>query len=236
MNGLVVRGIGGRREEYRPIVSQLTSSFLPLDVAQTFREKLGLSEIYLADLDAIAGTEPPWKIYKDIQSLGCRLWVDAGVRDVGRALDLEQAGVDSVVLGLETLAGPREAEAVCRKLGSNKVIFSLDLKYGQPLGDLKAWKKPDAYSIAVQAVAFGIRRLIVLDLTRVGLGTGLGTEALCHRLTKDHPEVEIIAGGGIRGPADLHCLAECGVHSVLVASALHEGSLRPEHWGHAKSE
>src|SRR5712692_317964 len=98
MNGVVVRGIGGRREEYRPIVSQLTSSVLPLEVAQAFREQLGFSEIYLADLDAIAGAEPAWKIYRDIQLLGCRLWVDAGIRDVARALDLEQAGVDNVVL------------------------------------------------------------------------------------------------------------------------------------------
>src|SRR5262245_16150446 len=128
MNGVVVRGIGGRREEYRPIISQLTKSVLSVDVARAFRDKLGLIEIYLADLDAIAGAAPAWNIYGAIQSLGFRLWVDAGVRDVDRALDLAQAGIENVVLGLETLAGPRECEAICQRLGPGRVIFSLDLK------------------------------------------------------------------------------------------------------------
>jgi phosphoribosylformimino-5-aminoimidazole carboxamide ribotide isomerase len=229
-NGVVVRGIGGRREEYRPIVSWLTPSHLPAEVGRAFRDQLGLKEIYLADLDAIAGVEPAWKTYDDIRSLGCRLWVDAGVRDVTGALELAESGIDDVIVGLETLADPREGVAICQELGSGRVIFSLDLKEGVPLGDVKKWRKPDAHSIAGQAISFGIRRLIVLDLARVGLGIGLGTDELCHRLAKDYPHVEIIAGGGIRDSADLLCLAESGVRTVLVASALHDGRLRPEHW------
>jgi len=92
------------------------------------------------------------------------------------------------------------------------------------------WSRPDAYSIATQAIGFGVRRLIVLDLARVGLGTGLGTEGLCRQLAREHPEVQITAGGGIRDAEDLRRLAECGVHSVLVASALHDGQLRPKDW------
>jgi phosphoribosylformimino-5-aminoimidazole carboxamide ribotide isomerase len=72
----------------------------------------------------------------------------------------------------------------------------------------------------------GIRSLIVLDLARVGSGTGIGTEALCQRLAACHPDVEIVAGGGVRGVADLLRLKEIGVHGVLVASALHDGRLR----------
>jgi phosphoribosylformimino-5-aminoimidazole carboxamide ribotide isomerase len=230
MNGVVVRGIGGRREEYRPIVSQLTSSCKPLDVARVFRDHLGLSEIYLADLDAISGAEPAWNIYEEIRSSQCTLWVDAGVRDVCRAMALVEKGINSVIVGLETLAGPKSGEAICQKLDPVQIIFSLDLKEGRPIGDLKGWNRPDAYFIAVQTIGFGVRRLIVLDLARVGLGTGLGTEDLCRRLAKEHPEVEITAGGGIRGAEDLRRLAECGVHSVLVASALHDGRLRPEDW------
>src|SRR5260370_25522999 len=43
---------------------------------RAFREQLGLEEIYLADLDAIAGARPAWNMYREIQALGCRLWVD----------------------------------------------------------------------------------------------------------------------------------------------------------------
>ena len=56
--GLVVRGVAGRRQEYRPVVSRLTPSSRPIDVAGAFRDHLGLDHLYLADLDAIAGAAP----------------------------------------------------------------------------------------------------------------------------------------------------------------------------------
>src|SRR5207253_1947746 len=54
-NGVVVRGLAGRRAEYRPVVSRLTTSHQPLDIAQAFRDIFGFEHLYLADLDAIAG-------------------------------------------------------------------------------------------------------------------------------------------------------------------------------------
>ena len=58
MRGQVVRGVGGRRHEYRPIVSRLTASASPLDVAGAIRAHFGRDEFYLADLDPIAGGGP----------------------------------------------------------------------------------------------------------------------------------------------------------------------------------
>ena len=58
MGGKVVRGVGGRRSEYRPVVSRLTTSCDPVAVAEAFRQQLGIDELYLADLDAIAGARP----------------------------------------------------------------------------------------------------------------------------------------------------------------------------------
>ena len=67
-DGIVVRGVGGRRDEYRPIVSRLTSSCQPLDVAEAFRDHFGLSELYLADLDAIAGKPPALALFRALQN------------------------------------------------------------------------------------------------------------------------------------------------------------------------
>jgi phosphoribosylformimino-5-aminoimidazole carboxamide ribotide isomerase len=71
----------------------------------------------------------------------------------------------------------------------------------------------------------GISRLIVLDLARVGGGAGTGTDDLCRHIASTYPQVEVIAGGGVAGPADLGRLASAGVRGVLVASALHDGRL-----------
>src|SRR5947207_2165575 len=96
-DGQVVRGVAGRREEYRPVGSQLTASAAPLDVARAFRDRFGLEEIYLADLDAIAGAPPALGVYAGLRGLGFRLWVDAGVRDEASARVLAGAGVERIV-------------------------------------------------------------------------------------------------------------------------------------------
>ncbi len=70
--------------------------------------------------------------------------------------------------------------------------------------------------------------MIVLDLTRVGLGQGAGSESLCRHLRALASDVEIISGGGVRSLADLRSLAAAGCDAALVASALHDGRLRVE--------
>jgi phosphoribosylformimino-5-aminoimidazole carboxamide ribotide isomerase len=220
MGGVVVRGVAGRREDYRPVVSRLSPSAEPAAVAGAFVRDLGLEEVYLADLDAIAGAPPAWEVYAAVRAEGARLWVDAGVRQPERALELAGAGVESVVVGLETVAGLDVLERLAARLGE-RLVFSLDLRDGRPLGALPG--QPE--QLAAAAVARGVRRLLVLDLARVGVEAGPGTEELCARLTTAHPGVEVAAGGGVRGRADLERLKMAGVSAALVASALHEGRL-----------
>jgi phosphoribosylformimino-5-aminoimidazole carboxamide ribotide isomerase len=222
LDGQVVRGIAGRRQDYRPVVSRLTQSSHPLDVARAFRDQFGLTELYVADLDAIAGKEPDWPTFSALCEEGFRLWVDAGVQAAsGRLLAEHGAGV---IAGLETLAGPNVLAELVGGLG-DRLAFSLDLRGGVPLGKTDDWEGADAWSIAAQAVALGVRRLLVLDLARVGVNIGTGTDELCARLAATYPEVAVWAGGGIRGPADLRQLRDQGVQVVLVASALHDGAL-----------
>jgi phosphoribosylformimino-5-aminoimidazole carboxamide ribotide isomerase len=227
MAGQVVRGVGGRRQEYRPVISRLTPSCQPVDVAEAFRTHFGFEELYLADLDAIAGGPPDVRTYAALRQRGFRLWVDAGVRVTATAAVLADAGIEGVVVGLETVPGPDALAEVCRDHGE-RVIFSLDLKAGVPLGDRAAWDHADAWSIAAWAVAIGVRRLIVLDLARVGEGGGTGTENLCGRLAAAYPTVQLAAGGGVRGVEDLQRLKEHGVAVALAASALHDGRLQAE--------
>jgi phosphoribosylformimino-5-aminoimidazole carboxamide ribotide isomerase len=224
----VVRGLAGRRHEYQPIVSRLTPSCRPMEVARAFRAHFGLIELYLADLDAIAGAPPALPLYATLQSEGFRLWIDAGIRTATDGKPLAAAGVEGIIVGLETVQGPLALAEVCRQFGKNRIVFSLDLKDGQPLGDRSAWRAQDTETIAAQAVAAGVRRLIVLDLAKVGTAAGTGTEGLVARLAQTHPQVEVVAGGGVQGVEDLRRLQCAGARAVLVASALHDGRLRRE--------
>jgi phosphoribosylformimino-5-aminoimidazole carboxamide ribotide isomerase len=224
MHGRVVRGVGGDRRRYQPVVSHLTASADPPDVAAAFCDRLGLAELYLADLDAIAGAQPALATHCALRARGFRLWVDAGLRTSADARPLADAAVDVLVAGLETLRGPDELSQLCADLGGARVAFSLDLRNGEPLGDRTAWPA-DAAAIARCAVQGGVRRLIVLDLARVVMARGIGTEELCGQLARNHSHLEVVAGGGVRSLADLQRLRDCGVQAALVASALHDGQI-----------
>ncbi len=226
--GHVVRGIGGRRAEYRPLVGRLVASSQPLDVARAVRAAFGLDTFYLADLDAIAGALPDFATYAALQADGFHLWIDAGLREAGDAAPLVKAGVEVLVAGLETLRGPDVLAELVSQIGPDRVLFSLDLEHGKPLGDLTNWRGRDADTLAAEAAAVGVRRLLILDLAHVGGAAGTGTNDLVERIRAAHPQLRVAVGGGVRGVDDLHALARQGVDAVLVASALHDGQLTRE--------
>ena len=226
LGGLAVHARGGCREHYRPVRSILRRGADPASLAEAFRDELGLSEVYVADLDAIAGRPQPSGLGRALRDRGIKAWIDAGVRDED---DLDRdvlAGASRIIVGLETIAGPASLERVVNSVGRERIVFSLDLRDGRPIvAPGTDWASDDPEEIVARAVAAGIISVIVLDLGRVGGGTGVGTLALLERLASRHPEVERVAGGGVSGPDDLRAIERAGGSAALVASALHDGRI-----------
>ncbi len=232
MAGQVVRGVAGNRTAYRPVQSPLTVGSEPAAIAAAFH-KLGFVEAYVADLDAIAGAPPSINAYAAIQAAGLRaLSIDAGVvDDVHAARLLDALPPDSppitIVAGLESLASPLALQKLTQRLGPDRVLFSLDLKAGQPLTASPAWQGKTAIEIAQLASKGGVRRLLLLDLADVGTASGTRTVDLVAEMKSLRPGVELWTGGGVRNRADLLRQQAAGVSAVLVASALHNGQLGP---------
>ena len=227
--GAAVHAVAGEREKYQPVRSCLSPSSDPVELARAFQQLLCSDEVYLADLDAIAGLPPSEEVYAGITSLGVKLMLDAGIHNQHSLDGLLTNDVDAFIIGLETVDGPDTLAAIVKKLGKENAIFSLDMKGGHPLGDTSRWRKPDPLEIAQQAISAGVRRMILLDLARVGTGRGTGTEDLCRKLRSDCPDQDLIVGGGIRTMEDLLAAQDAGASGVLVATAIHDGRIgRPE--------
>jgi phosphoribosylformimino-5-aminoimidazole carboxamide ribotide isomerase len=232
MGGQVVRGVAGERRAYQPVASLLADEPTPDAVARGFCESLGLREAYVADLDAIGGGEPDWEAFHAIAATSMRFWLDAGLRNAEaarRLIDFDPGGetLSGVIAGLETLSDLRTLSSMVEVVGSDRLVFSLDLKAGIPLSEAPAWQNKSAVQIAQLAVSVGVRRMIVLDLAQVGVGEGVGTESICRTLRKRWPAVHLTAGGGVRNFTDVQSLSEAGCDAALVASALHDGRIGP---------
>jgi phosphoribosylformimino-5-aminoimidazole carboxamide ribotide isomerase len=229
MNGQVVRAVGGLRENYQPIACPFTGSRKPYDVATALLQLAKASELYVADLDAIMGKSGVSRAVRGLlEAVPVATWLDAGI---GRTdlLDFPEAPHLRPVVGFETCRVPEILlETVIEPL-RRLIAFSVDLKNGRLLGNWRAWglkNDHDAMDLVRRAIKMGVRTLIVLDLAHVGQGSGSGTEPLLRAIRDEFPDVDLIAGGGVRNWDDVERLGEAGANAVLVASALHDGTLK----------
>lgn len=193
----------GERERYRPIGD-------PLALAGRY----GLDELYVADLDAIAGGDVQNETIASLARMA-RVMVDAGVSEPQRARALRDLGV-RVVVGTETLT---DADALDHLPDA---VLSVDLRDGRVLSrDPRLAGLP---ALDALALLHRPREVIVLDLARVGTGAGPDVEVIAE-IHAAFPDLELLAGGGVRDAGDLRALADAGAAGALVATALHRGAI-----------
>jgi phosphoribosylformimino-5-aminoimidazole carboxamide ribotide isomerase len=223
LNGVVVHAVRGKRREYQPLQSNLCKSVEPLEVAKAFK-KLGFSELYIADLDAITRGSVNFQVLKRIvDETGLKLMVDAGVADLETAEKLLDCGVSKVVIGTETLQSKSFVAEAIRLFGSDHVIVSLDLKGDKVLVKLGFAGCKNPMCLLLEFKEMGVSGVIVLDLARVGSGEGVNVDFL--KKVLEDISIDVYVGGGVRDIKDLVELKNLGVSGVLVATALHSGKI-----------
>jgi phosphoribosylformimino-5-aminoimidazole carboxamide ribotide isomerase len=224
-SGAAVHAVRGERERYRPLRSELVAGSDPVRVARAVREALGLDELYVADLDAIAGGPPHREVVAAL-AREARVMLDAGVTEVAPVRLLLELGAARVVIGTEALADQAALERLRAGLPDATLVLSLDLRAGRVLSPDADLARLGAAEALARLGQSDVREVIVLDLARVGTEAGPDV-ALVRELCARFPEFELLAGGGVRDLADLRALAEAGAAGALVATALHSGAIGP---------
>jgi len=225
--GRAVHARAGQRDRYEPVrrAAGVVIDGDAVALARAYRH-LGVSELYAADLDAILRRPRQDALVAALSELGPPLWLDAGAGSVADARrDLELAAA-VVVVGLETMPSYDALAEICASAGGDRVAFSLDLRAGEPVvaSEASGIRGEPPHVVAARAAAAGVGALIVIDLARVGMGTGIDL-ALIARVREAVPGLTLLAGGGVRGADELARLADAGCDGALVATALHDGRL-----------
>ncbi|WP_437186975.1 HisA/HisF-related TIM barrel protein [Planctomicrobium sp. SH668] len=228
MQGVVVRGHAGQREKYLPNKSRLLESSDPLQTALALSQNYQARQLYVADLDGIQFDQPQYAILAQIVEAGLSISVDSGIRTILQAEQLLKMGVKKVIVSLESLPDLELMREFVSSLGAEQILFSLDLKNGEPFGAAAGNKNP--IEIVWTAVDCGVRQMIILDVAKVGSHSGVATGALCHTIKKRWPDLVLWTGGGVRSLADLQKLSLDRVDGAMVSSALHDGLITPQDW------
>lgn len=223
VGGEAVHAIGGQRGKYKPLKSVLTKSTYPPSVAGAFK-RLGLEELYIADLDAISSGRRNPELIGRIAEGGMKLMVDAGFRRDDNIGSYVKSGVNKIVLATETLKSLNEVSKVVADYGI-EVVASIDVKFDQVIGESAAMRLP-IIKLVEKFEAEGASEILLLSLDRVGTARGPN-----HAILKDilnRASVPVLIGGGIRDIRDIKELRGLGVSGVLVATALHRGIITKE--------
>jgi HisA/HisF family protein len=223
--GVVVHARRGQRAEYAPLHSPLVDGCEPVAVARALCAVCRTSTLYVADLDALAG-EPADVATLSALALVSDPWVDAGATTRERAVELARAGVARNVVGTESLTADAPDEDDDGGGTTPRRVLSIDLREGRLISPRPELAGREAVAAAALASALGVRELLVIDLARVGSGSGPPLHAV-EQLAETLPHVAIYAGGGVRGDEDLRALESAGATGALVATALHEGRITP---------
>ncbi|MDQ6438249.1 HisA/HisF-related TIM barrel protein [Mesorhizobium sp. LHD-90] len=214
--GVVVRAAGGRRDEYRPIVTPLSATPEPVAVATGLRTLHPFSTFYIADLDAIEGRDPNRAALARLRAMKDppELWVDAGLADEATLEAALAASGICPVLGSESQNDDLLLRRFCRH---PNLILSLDFFAEGFHGPQTILEDPTLWP----------GRVIVMTLAKVGAGGGPDFDRM-REVKVRAGDRTIIAAGGVRDAADLHQLKSLGVGAALVATALHDKTLTAE--------
>jgi phosphoribosylformimino-5-aminoimidazole carboxamide ribotide isomerase len=225
-DGTAVHAVRGERERYRPVHSVIAGDDGdPLALARAFRSELGLDELYVADLDAIGGGSGHAALLAAL-AREARVMVDAGVSEPAAARALLELGAHRVIVGTETLPRAAALERLLAEAPDGGLILSVDLRDGRTLSPDPQLAGLPALDAVARLHRPGLREAIVLDLARVGSGAGPDV-ALIAEIRVAFPDLELLAGGGVRDVEDLRALDAAGAGGALVATALHSGVIGP---------
>jgi phosphoribosylformimino-5-aminoimidazole carboxamide ribotide isomerase len=215
--GVVVHARRGQRADYAPLESPLVAGCEPVAVAQALCALCRTRRLYVADLDALAGDPVDEATLAALSSVA-EPWVDAGATTPERAAALRRAGAARNVVGTESLEPGAEIRP--------PAVLSVDLRDGRLISPDPGLVGREPAAAAPLARALEVSELLVIDLARVGSGSGPPLAAVTE-LARALPGVAIYAGGGVRDDADLRALEAAGAAGALVATALHEGRITP---------
>ena len=211
-SGQVVHAQGGRRDAYRPIATPLSASSAPADVLAGLLRLHAFRRVYVADLDAIAGTGSHAALLAALARThpGTEIWLDAGARDAQAVSAALEDGL-CPVLGSESQT---DTALLSRLRDDPRVVLSLDFHGAGFPGPAAILATP----------ALWPRRVVAMTLAAVGAAAGPDIARVGALLERAAGRA-VYAAGGVRNAADLRALAARGAAGALVASALHAGTL-----------
>lgn len=198
----------------------------PLEVAKEF-EAYGIHRLHVVDLDGAASQHVV--NYRTLEQIASRtsLIIDfgGGIKTSGDIEIAFDSGAEMVTLGSVAVKSPELFDEWLRLYGSGKVILGADVKDNRIA--INGWKEESPIELMPflnDYIKKGVTKVLCTDINRDGMLEGPAL-TLYQNIMKAHPELHLIASGGISSLDDILKLDEAGIPAVVFGKALYEGRI-----------
>lgn len=198
----------------------------PVDMAKKFEDH-GVKYLHLVDLDgAKAGRIVNHRVLDAIAGQ-TSLTIDfgGGIRakeDVDTVFDY---GGDQAVIGSLAFREPVLFWEIMEEWGSEKIVLGADARNGKiAVGGWTEDTGIDLDDVMKEYEERGVKYFLCTDIDKDGMMEGPSFE-LYKKLLKNHPDIALIASGGIRHWQDVEEVEKLGCESVIIGKAIYENKI-----------
>ncbi|MFX0032387.1 MAG: HisA/HisF-related TIM barrel protein [Candidatus Hodarchaeota archaeon] len=224
LNSIAVHAIKGERDKYRPLKSSIINTSEPIEIILWLKKKANLKQFYIADLDAIIHKKPSIEIIKKLLDFeDIEIIIDPGIRTTEHLKFFSDLDLSNIILGLETLQNIKIIRKSFKFFNKEKIIVSIDMYKEKLFTNIEKLKKLTPLEVINKLDKIGIKRIIILDLFRVGQKLG-GIPPLYLKI-KNNFFGEILVGGGIKNLEDIILYQKHNFSGVLIGTAIYDGTM-----------
>lgn len=198
----------------------------PLEVAKGFQDA-GIKRLHLVDLDGAKASHIV--NHKVLERLATQTTL---VIDFGGGLKTDEdlriafeSGASMVTGGSIAVKSPAVFESWLSRYGSGKIILGADVK-GEHIAVTGWTESTDTQLMPFLKgyIAKGVSKVICTDISKDGMLEGPALD-LYRTILDTHPDVYLVASGGVSSVNDLEALAEAGLPAAIIGKAIYEGRI-----------
>lgn len=198
----------------------------PLEVAKEF-EAYGIRRLHVVDLDGAASQHVV--NYRTLEQIATQtsLTIDfgGGIKTSGDIEIAFDSGAEMITLGSVAVKHPELFDEWLQTYGNEKIILGADVKDNRIA--INGWKEESPQELMPflnQHINKGVTKVLCTDISRDGMLKGPALDLYCS-IMEAHPELHLIASGGISGMEDILKLDEAGIPAVVFGKAIYEGRI-----------
>lgn len=196
----------------------------PLDVAKQFCDA-GIRRLHLVDLDGAKNKHIVNHKTLEIIATHTNLIIDfgGGVKSRNDLTTAFNSGAAMVTVGSTAVSDPETMYSWIDEFGADKMILGADVRDGYI--SVNGWLDDSSItldSFLADYTGRGIKKVLCTDINRDGMLQGAAND-LYKQILTNHPDMYLIASGGVSSLEDLISLKEAGLPAAIVGKAYYEG-------------